>query len=589
MSNNLERFKKWIINKAVTEREVQAATARGLVPASGNPYEPYRWIKEGEQQSQEDGQQNSNDEHSFTIEDVFSNHDEHNIDSILENIERSNENLKNSGDEGAESILENNNRIAYLFNGVKKYGSEPIDELEIPKIDNIAETLQEISDFSDYLTEIGEYITDNYDDVSDSFHNSITQYKHKVNENYSIVNDRKNKLNDMHYGYDSLFPYHSDLFDNIEESIESVLSEPQTEDIKNILYQNSQTIRVARALKISYDIEDNFEEPTYDGVASEVKDLIFALGEMKNIAIKYKNDKEPEKAEMAQGYVMDINDVLGEKEELLDSLEPQDEEEEMENNIEFFSNGIDFNREITIADRMIRDIDEDDLDEKNAVKFIQRALIDLEEDLDNGEMQGYRGVKDNDGRVQSFAKISHDYYPSGKEFHIDKIVTMPSLYRQRGQSPSGGIGAGPGVKLLTDIMAEFIDSDSDYAVLEPLNEHVMRGYRRFGFKGEEWDIDMVAQREDALKSMQRMSKYIKPRLEETGMSHILDRVKKSTIGMLYKESIMQQIYDLGKGNSQWMPIYNINSPLFGTYILVRKGMDGKSKNRKLICVIIYIL
>ena len=586
MNNNLLEFKNWI-NKAVSEQEVQAATSRGLVPASGDPYKPYRWIKrgEGQQQGQEEGDgQQQTSEHEFTIEDVFINDDGYDIDAMLENINSANDSLKNSGDENSDSVIENNNRIAYLFDNIKKFGREELGNVK--EIDNIKGTLEEISEFTTYLSEVGRYVSENYEDVDDSFHDSIEQYKRNTVTNYGIVNNRMKELEDMKYGYNELFPYNHNLIDNIGSSIKQVLSEPQTEDVKDILSQNSQTLRIARALDMAYgtdDVYDSYEPDEYNKVSENIKDLIFALGEMKVLANDFMNEGNQEMASKAKDYAIDINDVLGEKEEILDSLEPEEDEEILEernnNNIEFFEDSFDYYKEMNLVDRMIKDTDSDDTDEIGALNFIKYAVKDLYDDLESGEMYKYRGVKDNNNNsLQSFASVSSEYYPSGKEFHIDKIVTLPSLYRKKGQSPTGGMGAGSGVKLLTDLMVEFVEGDADVASLEPLNEHVKRGYRRFGFKGEEWDLDMVAKKEDVIKSLQRISRYIAPRLEETGKSHILDINKQfnkyDTLKKLYKNIIMEQIHDMNIGTSQWMPVYNIKSPLYGKYILINKRNDG---------------
>ena len=577
--SNISLFKDWI-GKAVSEAEVRAATSRGLVPASGNPYKPYRWVKREETGQEQEGGENNDDNNTdiFTLEDVFINNDDNNIDDILSNISDINDKLDSGGGEGSYEIVENNNRIAYLFNGIKKFGRE--ERKDFDSIDNINNTLNEIEEFSEYLTDIGKYVTENYDDIDDSFHDSIEQYMEIANNNYKIANDRKNEIDDMTFNFNSLFPYKDGLVQDINDGIKNVLSQPRTEDMENSLYQNNQTLRIARALSMAYDI-DYDSEPTVENLSKDIEDLNFALGEMRLASMKFKNEKNKEMAEKSNYYLLDIHDVLAEKEDQFDNLKPENDEDEIEyrndKNMEFFEDSFNATKEVSIADRMIKDIDSDDIDERNAVNFIKHSIMQLQEDFANGEMYKYRGIKDKEGNLQSFAHISNELYPTGREFHIDKIVTLPSLYRKKGDSPSGGLSAGSGVKLLTDVMSEFLDSDADYAVLEPLNEHVRRGYQRFGFTGSEWDLDMSATKEDVTKAFNRIRRYIQPRLAETGMEHVLDINKSFNNNMKgwQKKLIMKQMYDLGVGKSEWMPVYNIESSLFGKYILVRKGKDGK--------------
>ena len=523
-NHNLEDFLNWInIKKIVTEKEVQAATARGLVPASGNPYKPRRWVR---RQDIQQTQPAPHDQHSFAIEDIFLNQGG-NTEEILSNIDEANNMLEEMADDSNREqvidIVSNNNRIGYIIQTMDKV--KTMEHTNIIQSNGIIDTERELTDFRDYLQDISEYVQENHVESADTFMESITDYTERTSKIIENISSHKKEIGEITANKYDLFPYEGS-YGKILENIKNLSRQPKTDLVDNAIFQNNKMMRIARSLEMAYGLEgeddegSNWEDgpPDADKLEKEVSDLIFSLGEMKAFATQSKSEGNDDIASQAQNYIMDIQDVLNEREETLDAAyEAYDQEtvgQKHSENMDFFSpDAIDINTEIKMADRAIALSDK--IEDKQSYNFIKYALMGLQEDMNNGTMENYRGVKGEGGKVQSFAKVEIERYPSGKEFNIDKIVTVPSQYRQTVEKP--------GITLLTDLLVEFIEGDADYASLVPLNDKVARGYKRFGFQGEAWDAEMYATRDDITEAFKRMKRIVAPRLFETGKEHLIHK------------------------------------------------------------------
>ena len=131
------------------------------------------------------------------------------------------------------------------------------------------------------------------------------------------------------------------------------------------------------------------------------------------------------------------------------------------------------------------------------------------------------------GELEAFAKVTETQgSEEDKYFSIDTIVTMPSKYKKQGSSA--------GTKLMMDLMNRFLtESDAGTVITIPLNSHVAKYYKKFGFTPFIKDgrplLDILSlDRETAKKSYNNFAKRFKMDLvkqEQVDHDDLLDNLK----------------------------------------------------------------
>ena len=131
------------------------------------------------------------------------------------------------------------------------------------------------------------------------------------------------------------------------------------------------------------------------------------------------------------------------------------------------------------------------------------------------------------GELEAFAKVTETQgSEEDKYFSIDTIVTMPSKYKKQGSSA--------GTKLMMDLMNRFLtESDAGTVITTPLNSHVAKYYKKFGFTPFIKDgrplLDIISlDRETAKKSYNNFAKRFKMDLvkqEQVDHDDLLDNLK----------------------------------------------------------------
>ena len=112
-------------------------------------------------------------------------------------------------------------------------------------------------------------------------------------------------------------------------------------------------------------------------------------------------------------------------------------------------------------------------DKKRSLAFIKNQTEELARTIESNnkrKIAKYEFKFDETGRLASFAKVSD----SGGTFHIDAAVTIASKYRKENSSS--------GVQVMMDVLHRFLtESKSETIACQPLDEHVERFYKKFGF------------------------------------------------------------------------------------------------------------
>lgn len=150
-----------------------------------------------------------------------------------------------------------------------------------------------------------------------------------------------------------------------------------------------------------------------------------------------------------------------------------------------------------------------------------------EEYISTNIMEQYEFKFGEAGELEAFAKVTETQgSEEDKYFSIDTIVTMPSKYKKQGSSA--------GTKLMMDLMNRFLtESDAGTVITIPLNSHVAKYYKKFGFTPFIKDgrplLDILSlDRETAKKSYNNFAKRFKMDLvkqEQVDHDDLLDNLK----------------------------------------------------------------
>ena len=159
------------------------------------------------------------------------------------------------------------------------------------------------------------------------------------------------------------------------------------------------------------------------------------------------------------------------------------------------------------------------------IKIINSVLPAREADRERTSainMEEYEFKFGEDGGLESFAQVTE----GSKVFSIDTVVTIPSKYKKQGSSA--------GTKLMMDLMHRFLtESKAELVVATPLNEHVGKYYKKFGFTETNPGIlsTLSMDRESAKVAYNKFSKRFKTDLikqeqqEEVDHDDLLDDLK----------------------------------------------------------------
>ena len=106
--------------------------------------------------------------------------------------------------------------------------------------------------------------------------------------------------------------------------------------------------------------------------------------------------------------------------------------------------------------------------------FINGILYQLSRELQEAYPQRIAELEfqlDENGKIQAYSSIS-EY---GEEFHISVVSVMPDHFLKQ--------GSGAGTRLMMSIVHRFLtESDAESLQVVPLNQHVAKYYRKFGFQ-----------------------------------------------------------------------------------------------------------
>ena len=156
----------------------------------------------------------------------------------------------------------------------------------------------------------------------------------------------------------------------------------------------------------------------------------------------------------------------------------------------------------------------DDDESKNFIKYNLESLNDLiniegdynRENLEDLEALEFKFGEDN--KLKAMASIEDN--EENDEFEIQSVISMPTVYKNTQKNK-----VGYGVQLMVDLMRRFLtESRSDYAINLPLNDNLVRHYKKlFGFDYKEPnDMYLTIDRNDALRTYNRNARFfgVKP-------------------------------------------------------------------------------
>lgn len=134
---------------------------------------------------------------------------------------------------------------------------------------------------------------------------------------------------------------------------------------------------------------------------------------------------------------------------------------------------------------------------RSRINFLNRYIFVV----DQGEIKSLAEISYRDIRVD---KTHYDH----NMFHIDSVVTSLKEYKKTGSNY--------GTKMMMYIMKKFIESDSNIAYTTPLNDHVMKYYRKFGFTNTEESIDLFISKDVAKESYNKLARFFRMPLVKQG-------------------------------------------------------------------------
>ena len=570
--------------KTVTQQEVAAARNRGLVPQSGDEMNPVRWVTPEEQDSVE----NNNNEYDMEAGfDAFTNSGDNNIDindidefifepesildmnydkleNLYEALDNANEQLTliatSDNNDTINDIKDNNDRIKYFAGGIVKY-TQKLDN------DNFNGSL---NNFLNGATDFVSYLDDmiNYFDEDEENQNKIKDYKSNVIKNIGHIKEEIQHVKDNTIHYDA-------ILNNINENAntytfyhkQNLLNDYilNSDEKKYVYDNNKKIIDIINGLNYFYFDEDNDEglmmddSEYYDDLEQNINNLKELISKMDDIKYIAEQNSNIDFVNGIDAHIASMQDILAEKEE--DNAENS---KIIQDKIDFFDNSFDITKQLSYIRDLYADVK--DADERETVHFMNFSLKNLEESINTGQgIRNYEGIKEN-GILRAYAKVTRDHYDDARVFNIDIVSVMPSEYKNQKE----GMKIGYGVKMMINMLSKFVESDDDYAQISPLNDHVGRGYEKFGFKYEELDRNyMTLSREDAIKSMKRFSKLFGPyikEMEEQGL------IKSLFPYMEEKYQIMHNLYSIiYLDRVEHIPIINKNSSLYGKNVILYKN------------------